>query len=374
MAKIITLFGEEEFIEKVKIEHHNSALPLIPLAKKKASKNDTPLEKEIRRFNRLIKQIQEYEDDQRKQRDYENEYDRLYHQLLVPELIKLAKLKYEFALHLHHIFSAAKFGKPEHRQFTELIINLLSADAEFVPDEGRELARIYLNKQVELLSKKEKSAMKEMMEDQGFLMASMDDFDIGDIAEQNKSRFEKEAFDFHRRKEKEKKTKVPEIADISTLYKELAKQLHPDLEQDEDTRHAKEQLMKELGKAKRENDLHGMLIIKAKAQQFDNAAAAKTEYSLTQLKKYNKLLQQKLHGERDDFLAEQFSSFGLNNGFITNFVGSSSPKEKIKEELADVEIEIKSVRTDMKAIKTADDLRNLLRSVKQQMNDLMWRF
>jgi hypothetical protein len=62
--------------------------------------------------------------------------------------------------------------------------------------------------------------------------------------------------------EKEKREKLVAEArtkNISSIYKQLVKILHPDLEQDEDLKLQKEELMKQLTVAYQNNDLHTML-------------------------------------------------------------------------------------------------------------------
>src|SRR5438105_4332115 len=94
MAKIIPLFAEEELWEFWAARVAGSGLPLIPPAKKKLLKNDTPFEKEVRRFNRLIKELNEYESHFKRQEKLKEEYDRLCHTRLIPVLMNLARAKY----------------------------------------------------------------------------------------------------------------------------------------------------------------------------------------------------------------------------------------------------------------------------------------
>jgi hypothetical protein len=59
--------------------------------------------------------------------------------------------------------------------------------------------------------------------------------------------------------EKEKRMEEARNKNIGNIYKQLVKVLHPDLEQDEAIRPLKEELMKQLSVAYKNNDLHGLL-------------------------------------------------------------------------------------------------------------------
>src|SRR5438093_6033093 len=107
MAKVFRLFDEERTVNSG--ENPSSPLPLITTAKKKASKNDTPLEKEIRRFNRLVKQLYMFEEEAARQKQYNERYEQLYQQQLLPELAKLAQARYRFAFRAHQLFQQGKF-------------------------------------------------------------------------------------------------------------------------------------------------------------------------------------------------------------------------------------------------------------------------
>lgn len=88
----------------------------------------------------------------------------------------------------------------------------------------------------------------------------------------------KEKIDFKERKktkkqlEKEAKQKEAQDQlnkDIKTVYTDLAKQLHPDLEQDETLREAKNELMKRVTEAYSNTDLYELLQIQLEVEQLD---------------------------------------------------------------------------------------------------------
>ena len=62
---------------------------------------------------------------------------------------------------------------------------------------------------------------------------------------------------------KEKQQEAIKKQNINSIYKQLAKLLRPDLEKDEDTRKKKEELMKKVTAAYKENDLYALLSLEA---------------------------------------------------------------------------------------------------------------
>jgi hypothetical protein len=370
MAKEYSFFELGETPPK-KNEPENNLL-LIPLSKKKPSKNDTPLEKEIRRFNKLIKDIQKLEEEMSEEKENEEKYERLYQEKVLPEMIKLSKLKFEFAQHIHRLFEQGKYTKSLRQHIIEMILGLLSDVREFVP-ESRELAAHYTNMQVKLLTKKEREQLGSLMEEDGFA-ANLDDFDVEKMMEENKERFEQAAFEEHEKhserqqhQQRQNKKLAAEHPDINSLYRELARLLHPDLEKDENIRHEKEQLMKELSRARLHHDLYAMLVIKAKAARFTAGKEGNKEeaYSLKQMKLYNKELKKKLDDYKANFLFNNMMS-GLELTSLGRYISMPkmgmkmiNPEKEIEMELKDIKETIKDITHDIKKLKTPDDLKNM---------------
>lgn len=344
-------------------------LPLIPVATRKQGKKDTPYEKEARRFNRLVKELHEYETHFEQQQKSEEEYDRLYQTRIVPLLVELGKEKYKLAELMHGIFISHKFLKAEKRVFVELMLSMLKEINEFVP-ESHEMLRMYLNLNVQLLTKKNQAYLKDVMEENGLEDINMEDFDIKEVWQQHTANFtgkKQEEPALPTRKKFVSQTQ--EETDINSLYRELVKKIHPDLEQDEQIRNKKEQLMKQVIDAKEKNDLHAMLVLKSRAGLLsgnDNTFAGDIE----QLKRYNKQLSQKLNqfqGEHTMRLFEQISTDP--NGFLSMQNHDASPDERIKQEIKDIKVELREVQQDLKNIKTLEDIRILIAEYNASMHD-----
>lgn len=74
---------------------------------------------------------------------------------------------------------------------------------------------------------------------------------------------EEENEKFKQRKEQERNELMSQLKDFKTLYKNLSKRVHPDLERDEELKTKKEALMKQLIEANEKKDLHQLLLIES---------------------------------------------------------------------------------------------------------------
>jgi hypothetical protein len=98
--------------------------------------------------------------------------------------------------------------------------------------------------------------------------------------------------------------------DITALYRQLAKLLHPDLEQDPVLRTQKEASMKELTSAYKENDLHTLLRIEL--QWITREEARLDQLSDARLSTYNPVLREQI-----DELTEQIQTAHLHPRYST---------------------------------------------------------
>lgn len=137
--------------------------------------------------------------------------------------------------------------------------------------------------------------------------------------------------------EKARKLKEQEEAkkrDIRTLYKQLAKALHPDLESDPDMKRHKEEWMKRLTAAYADDDLRELLRIEMEwlGEEASNLAAAGEE----KLKVYCAVLKEQIadQKEKTDFLAEEPVYYPLRR-FIHPYTGVMVRPAPLKRELKD---------------------------------------
>jgi hypothetical protein len=92
--------------------------------------------------------------------------------------------------------------------------------------------------------------------------------------------------------EKERQVEEMRTKSLSSIYKQLVKVLHPDLEQDESQKPIKEELMKQLAVAYKNNDLLGLLMLEM--EWINNESNKVMEQSDEKLKIYNHILREQV--------------------------------------------------------------------------------
>ncbi len=245
------------------------------------------LSKQQQTFNRLVKKIEKLRQELEQTNDSLDKKSGFYVKHIYPLEQQLSSLQKEVVKMLYAFFNNKKlFSKEKKEALREVIIAQLSNILKFdrgEPDD--ELKKIF--KAVQGISYEEaaeedfdtmKYEMAEMFEEYGFDM-DLDDMHSNmteeeiikkmiemqeQLKEQAGAKQEKKSSYKKTKKqsEKEEKEKLMEQArtkNISSIYRQLAKAFHPDLEQDEDLKLEKEHLMKELTVAYENNDLHTML-------------------------------------------------------------------------------------------------------------------
>jgi hypothetical protein len=92
--------------------------------------------------------------------------------------------------------------------------------------------------------------------------------------------------------ERQRQLEEMRTKDLASLYKQLAKLLHPDLEQDPQRREEKEAAMKRLNAAYQNEDLHGLLQLEIEWTQREASNASRL--SNEKLKVYNEVLKEQV--------------------------------------------------------------------------------
>ncbi len=312
--------------------------------KKSTKKEKSPFDKALDKYKKLIKLIEEYEN-QLKQVEIEKiEQDALFTNHIYPELNALAIAKYNFLIIVDKIFEKEKFTKSEQK----IICDFVDSYAEDVSSNYEPLAELlnkYFEISISLMSKKEKAILKNIAnkESEGAI-----DLDFENGA---KNIFEDMFDQFNEWKHKtikekrviEKKEIDPQKLTVNELYKSLAKILHPDLEQDEIRRKAKVQLMQELGEAKVKNDIYTMLQIQQRASVFITEEQQKSFFTFDKIVKFNKVLQ-----ERKDTLWENIREISFHKRFEEK---PDFSENGIKREIKSIKNTIKAVNNDSILIK-----------------------
>lgn len=122
---------------------------------------------------------------------------------------------------------------------------------------------------------------------------------------------------------KQKELEALQKKGLGTVYKQLAKTLHPDLEQDPTLKSKKEKIMKRLTSAYENNDLHELLSIEIDWMgQTENAGGQEKMQSDEQLKIYNSILKDQI---TDLELKLEMSHLNPKYISISNYVAQGIP-------------------------------------------------
>ena len=337
---------EENMDEKGKTAEVNEMpLPLLQLTKKKASKNDTPLEKEMRRFNKLVKELEEQERENNVQKTEDEAYQQLFGKKVHPLLVGLAHVQLRFVEKLESIFYAGKFSKSQERIYLAFAIPVLQ-DAGHYLHEAKDKLDNYINWQQTL-------------------SPSHDDYPLANENDEKDEQNEETEYDDYKKYPKNNLAASPEIEkkSVSELYKELAKRIHPDLEQDEAVRYRKEQLMKELTAAKDKEDVHAMLLIQQKAAVLNNTSGSEKGYSLQLLKMYNNSMKKKLEALKRSLQQQVFRSFGSKESFYAHGRKKIPVEARIKNDINSIKELQQNLLDNTRIISTPAHLRELLQQL-----------
>lgn len=245
------------------------------------------LSKQQQAFNRLVKRIEKLRHELEDTKHILNDKLDFYVKHIYQFEQQLTSLQKEVVKLLYKFYNNKKLlSKKQKESLQQVIVTQLSnISAANAGEPDNELKEIF--KAVEGISYEEavkedfenlKNEMSEMFEEFGYEM-NIDDIhsnmteeeiikkmlEMQDEVKQQAEAKQQKNFSSKKTKkqiEKEEKDKLLEEArnkNISSIYRQLAKAFHPDLEQNEELKLEKEQQMKELTAAYEKNDLHTLL-------------------------------------------------------------------------------------------------------------------
>lgn len=261
------------------------SLTITKAGKQKLSKNQEA-------FNKLTKKIEKLQKDiDKKQLQFDLAL-KIYGNELYPAQLRVLETRHKMITVLWNIYKSNKLSKTDQRQLKNVLQYHLQeyfTQTEIEPDETlqnifSELEGISYDKMMQDEKEKMNAQMQEMFDK---MDVDIDGVDVNDeaamaakIAEARQKMAEMQERNDERdrlRQEKKKKTakqaeneKMQQAVEemkqknISTIYKQLAKLFHPDLEQDTERKVEKEILMKELVAAYEAKNLHALLTLELK--------------------------------------------------------------------------------------------------------------
>jgi hypothetical protein len=355
---------------------------IIPLIGNKSSKDLSKLQKD---FNTKIKKIQTLKDSIIKFKDRTTAFRRRIQEELVPLEMEQAEKRVEFVKVLEKAYLNPKGLSKQDKE--DLIEIILGESIDLIQNFGKEeLIELYdkynyddvsYNEELaqvnEAAGKEAQDFIKQMF---GVEVDLPDDPDMDPFTkanlmkEQIEEKMRQKAWDDQQRSQKRKKTakqiakekKVKEEAELlskstRTIYTDLAKQLHPDLESDAKKKDWKTEMMQRITEAYNNDDLYELLKLQIEFQNRENNLQGLPEDTLSF---YVKILNDQvkmLQGELDT-LTSFFINPELMKWNMLGFRGSESDiergfskeKQKIKAETKTLESTVKYLQ-DIKAVK-----------------------
>jgi hypothetical protein len=248
-------------------------------------------------FNKLTQRIEKLQKDIEKKQAQFDVALKIYGTELYPVQLQMVELRYALIVALHACYKEKKLSKADQRQLKEILFSHLEMYTQALEGEPDEKMKAIISELEGMKYDEVMQSQKDDMNDQlrnmfaqmGVNVEGLDFEDEKAMAEKTKELAEKMAKEEMRMKdyffgEKPSKKQVPkkktakQIAhekmmqeveeakqkNIGSIYKQLAKLFHPDLEQDPERKLEKELLMRELTVAYENKNLHALLMLELK--------------------------------------------------------------------------------------------------------------
>jgi hypothetical protein len=264
----------------------NSAQPqslvITKAGKQKLSKNQEA-------FNKLTQKIEKLQKDIAKKQLQFDLALKIYGNELYPAQLKMLAQQYKLIIALWHIYLSNKLAKPDQRHLKNVVQFYLKEyflQTDIEPDGilqniFSQLEGISYDKMMQLEKEKEWAEMQEVLKAMEVDAEGLDIDDEAAVAaklaeaRQKMAAMQAEQEEEHKQRQQQKNKTAKQLEheklqktiaemkqkNISTIYKQLAKLFHPDLEQDVEKKVEKEILMKELTAAYEAKNLHALLTL-----------------------------------------------------------------------------------------------------------------
>ena len=352
--------------------------------KKKLSKNQEAFNKLTQRIEKLQKDIE------KKQLQFDLAL-KMYGNQLHPAQLKILEARYKMITVLWNIYSGNRLSKPDQRSLKMVLQQHLEEyfdQTEVEPDAViqnifTQLEGVSYEKMVQEETDRRNAEMQDAF---AKIDVNMEGVDMKDEAAMAKKVAEAKARiaalqeqneEFERLREAKRKKSAKQLEaekmqkavdemkqkNISTIYKQLAKLFHPDLEQDEDKKVDKEILMKELIAAYEAKNLHALLMLELKwiHKETDHLESLTEE----KLAIYLQILKEQagnLDYQRNSiFQQPQYAVLANEFGFSVQ----RYPVEIVQKEVKNSENTVKEFERDIKDFESPMALRHVKEMLKQ---------
>ena len=309
------------------------------------NKKQQPLNKQQQAFNKLVKKIEQLRMKIKKTSETLDKQLDFYTKEINPEELKLVEKTKDLVKLYYDIHQNKKFLTQQEKK---LIKEMMAAELDFIlsmeanPDD--ELKAIYQFANGETYEDSMKEQFEEMKGEMESMFNSFGmDIDLSDIdpetgqeelarrikmmqeelqnkQEQNnwQDKPRKKSVKQLEKEEKERKMEEARNKNISTIYRQLAKAFHPDLEQDVEKKAEKEVLMKQLTSAYEANDLHTLL--KLELEWIHREEEHVNELTNEKLTIYNAVLKEQVQElEQERFMILQHPRYMALNKYLSPF-------------------------------------------------------
>ncbi len=343
-----------------------------------AAKSTTALSKQQQQFNKLVKEIEGLKVKRKTLEKDFNDVKSRFAKSLLPLVDQARDLTIQtiFALDFgydnHKI--AKKYKEAISFQIQEMLDSLIPVLDETGEDTS-ELKRIY-EKHSEIDFDEQKQGMDdvatEMFESIFGIKVDPTRMKDGDYMEELQKEFDAKNEPKERKKtkkqlEKEQKEKEAQAQlgkDTKSIYTTLAKQLHPDLEQDESLKEQKTELMKRVTQAYSENDLYELLQIQMEVEQLDADALANVSDNL--MGSYIAVLKKQIAAMRNAINEE----FRANPVFQMVFdYNDKFSESKFRKQVKDLKESIKVNEDLIKMTKNKDTFLSFAKDAYEEQNE-----
>jgi hypothetical protein len=370
----------------------SQSLIITKAGKQKLSKNQEA-------FNKLTVKIEKLQKDiEKKQLQFDLAL-KIYGNELYPSQLKVLATRYKLINVLWGIYKSNKLAKTDQRHLKNVLqfhLQQYFMQTDIEPDEKlqnifSEIEGISYEKMMQNEKEKERAQMQELFDKMNIDIKGLDIDDEAAMAKkiaearQKMAAIQEERDErFRQMQQKKNKTakqveyeKMQKAADemkqknISTIYKQLAKLFHPDLEQNAEKKAEKEVLMKELTAAYEVKNLHALLTLELQWIHKENDhLESLTEDKLAIYLQILKEQARDLETEKNNILNQpQYSALVNQFGFSVQRYPVEIVKQHLKntQDIAeDFENDISNFESDM----ALRHVKNMIKQWKQQEKEL----
>lgn len=334
----------------------------VELSLRLSRDGERPLTKAQRRFDALLKKVETLRAERARMATRWEKFLKVYRERVHPEERRMADRRRQVVRLLAAYWRKPKGLGSRQREYLE---DLLRAQLRQLEELGPDALDAETRKLWEELNPPPAESEGAGEEDGAGDGAGADaepEAKAADAADAASSRREPEGAAARKARESAERREAARKRGVGVIYKQLAKALHPDLEQDPAMRERKHTLMQELTKAHREGDLHTLLRLELEWLKREDGDLAKLGDE--QLGIYCELLEEQIEG-----LQAEVREVGLRPGFAAMWRFANP----MNGGPADVESILLSIRQTSEALKRLRDAlggpegREALRAILQEV-------